>query len=119
MRAYPLSRPVPTQELVDLGNPAELGGKVLKGEPRIAARIDFQEGGMTAGIFEATTGTIQITFPYTEHGTVLEGAVTITDEAGEAHTYGPGDSFLIRQGQVVLWEVAGERMRKSFFNVVA
>lgn len=108
---------IPDEQLQDLGDPAGLGGQVLQGAPRISARVDFQEGGMTAGIFEATTGIVRIHFPFTEHATILEGEVRITDEAGRAHTYRPGDSYLIRQGQVVLWEVAGPRVRKSFFNL--
>jgi uncharacterized cupin superfamily protein len=117
MRTYPLSAPIADHELVDLGDPAGLGGDVVSGTPRISARVDFQDGGMTAGIFEATTGTVRIHFPFTEHATILDGEVTITDEEGRAHTYRPGDSYLIRQGQVVLWEVAGPRVRKSFFNL--
>jgi uncharacterized protein len=117
MQIYPLPSLIPDEQLVELGDPAGLGGQVLQGTPRISARVDLQEGGMTAGIFEATTGTVRIHFPFTEHATILEGEVRITDESGRAHTYGPGDSYLIRQGQVVLWEVAGPRVRKSFFNL--
>jgi uncharacterized cupin superfamily protein len=58
------------------------------------ARVDFQDGGMMAGIFEATTGTVRIHFPFTEHATILDGEVTITDEDGRAHTCRPGDSYL-------------------------
>jgi len=31
--------------------------------------------------------------------------------------HAPGDSYLIQQGDVVLWEVLGPRVRKSFFNI--
>jgi uncharacterized cupin superfamily protein len=72
---------------------------------------------MMGGIFEATTGTVEVTFPFTEHATILEGEVTITDADGNTHTYRPGDSYLIEQGQVVTWDVPGERVRKSFFNI--
>jgi uncharacterized protein len=102
--------------LVDLGAPSDLGGRVLEGDPKIAARIDYHADGMMAGIFEATTGKVEIHFPFTEHATILEGEVTITDEAGQSHTYRPGDSYFIKQGQIVLWEVRGPRVRKSFFN---
>lgn len=117
MRVYPLFRAIADGELADLGDPKDLGGRVLSGNPRISARVDFQDGPMTAGVFEATTGTVEIHFPFTEHATIMEGQVTITDESGNSHRYGPGDSYLIRQGQVVRWEVAGARVRKSFFNV--
>lgn len=103
--------------LVDLGPPEGLGGKVLEGKPRISARVDYQADGMMAGIFECTTGKVEVTFPFTEHATILEGEVEITDSAGNSHTYAVGDSYLIQQGQVVLWHVRGPLVRKSFFNI--
>ena len=108
---------VSDSDLVDLGAPEGLSGKVLEGTPRISARFDLNERGITAGIFEATRGKVEITFPFTEHAMILEGEVTITDASGQAHTYRPGDSYLIRQGEVVLWDVRCERLRKSFFNI--
>ena len=113
----PARHPVADPDLIDLGDPADLGGKILEGNPRISARIDYQRDGVTAGIFQATTGVVEVTFPFTEHATVLDGAVTITDADGTEHTYRPGDSYLIEQGAVVRWEVHGERVQKSFFNV--
>lgn len=118
MIVYEPKMSVSAADLVDLGDPAALGGRVLEGSPRISARVDFKDGGMTAGIFEATPGVVEITFPFTEHATILEGEVTITDRGGEKHTYRPGDSYLIQQGQVVVWDVRVPRLRKSFFNVV-
>ncbi|HEX2281057.1 MAG TPA: cupin domain-containing protein [Thermomicrobiales bacterium] len=117
MIVYQPNVAVPDAALVDLGAPEGLGGKVLHGMPKISARIDFSKDGMTGGIFEATTGTVEIRFPFTEHATILEGEVTITDASGQSHTYRPGDSYLIEQDQVVLWDVQGERVRKSFFNI--
>jgi hypothetical protein len=118
MIVYEPKMHVADADLVDLGDPAGLGGRVLEGSPRIAARFDFDEGGMTAGIFQATTGVVEITFPFTEHATILEGEVAITGADGETQVFRRGDSYLIRQGEVVVWEVRGARMRKSFFNRV-
>ncbi|KFA92882.1 hypothetical protein Q664_12585 [Archangium violaceum Cb vi76] len=103
---------------VDLGSPENLGGRVLEGNPRIYARIDYSRGPVAAGLFKATRGKIRITFPFTEHATILEGEVTLTDEAGNTHKYKAGDSYFIRQGQVILWEVKGKEVIKSFFNTV-
>jgi uncharacterized cupin superfamily protein len=116
MFVYPVSQP--TRQLPVQISANDLGARVLEGEPRFSAAVDFHEHGMTAGIFEATRGKLEVTFPFTEHGTVLEGEVTITDPAGLRHTYRPGDSFLIPQGQVVIWDVQAPRMRKSFLNIV-
>ncbi|WP_224246886.1 cupin domain-containing protein [Hyalangium gracile] len=107
-----------TSRFVSLGAPENLGGKTLEGKPEIFAQVDFKEGAMTAGLFMATRGKVEVTFPFTEHATILEGEVIITDESGQSHTYRPGDSYFIRQGQVVLWDVKGERVIKSFFNIV-
>lgn len=117
MIVYTPNTKIDDSELVDLGAPENLGGKVLEGTPKISGRIDFQENGMTAGIFEATTGKVEITMPFTEHATIIEGKVTITDEAGNSHTYKPGDSYFIKQGQIIIWDVKDKRVRKSFFNI--
>jgi uncharacterized protein len=103
---------------VSLGSPEGLGGKVLEGNPQIFARIDYARGPVAAGLFKATKGKIRITFPFTEHATIIEGEVTLTDEAGNTHKYKAGDSYFIRQGQVILWEVNGKEVIKSFFNTV-
>jgi uncharacterized protein len=71
---------------------------------------------MRAGLFMATRGKVELTFPNTEHATILEGEVTLTDESGQTETFRPGDSYFITQGAVIIWEVKGERVIKSFFN---
>ena len=114
----PRGQPVSEAGFVNLGAPEGLGGQVLEGNPQIFARIDYAKGPVAAGLFKATTGRIKIFFPFTEHATILEGEVTLTDEAGNSHTYKPGDSYFIRQGSVVLWEVKGKQVIKSFFNIV-
>jgi hypothetical protein len=107
-----------TSQFVSLGDPEALGGKVLEGKVALFGRIDFNAGGMTAGLFMATKGKVQVTFPFSEHATILEGEVLLTDESGQTHLYRPGDTYFIRQGQVVTWDVKSERLIKSFFNIV-
>lgn len=107
-----------TSGFVSLGSAASLGGKVLEGDVQVSGRVDFLSGGMTAGLFMATRGKVEINFPFTEHATILEGEVTLTDEAGQSHTYKPGDSYFIKQGQIIIWDVKVDRVIKSFFNIV-
>ncbi|WP_375768975.1 cupin domain-containing protein [Archangium gephyra] len=114
----PRGKPVSEAGFVALGAPEGLGGRVLEGNPQIFARIDYAKGPVAAGLFKATTGKIRIVFPFTEHATILEGEVTLTDEAGNTHSYKAGDSYFIRQGQVIVWEVKGKQVIKSFFNTV-
>lgn len=118
MVVYRAGHAVPESELFDLGDPADLGGTVLDGNPRISARIDYSEDGVTAGVFQATRGKVRIVFPFTEHATILKGKVTLTDETGCRRVFRPGDSYLIKQGSTILWEVKGPFVQKSFFNRV-
>lgn len=115
---YRRGESVPQAQLVDLGDPADLGGLVLEGDPRISARVDFADGLFTAGVFQATRGKVLIHFPFTEHATILSGSVELTDETGAHATLRPGDSYVITQGSDILWEVAGARVQKSFANRV-
>lgn len=118
MVVYEIGEPVPECQLMDLGDPEGLGGTVLEGDPKISARIDFSQNGLTAGVFQATRGKVLIHFPFDEHATIITGAVTLTDESGQTHTYHPGDSYFIQQGSNILWEVKGRRVQKSFLNFV-
>ena len=94
-----------------------LGGRVLEGEVQLTVHLDFQSEGLASGIFEATPGKVEILFPFSEHATILEGEVTLTDEAGHTRTLKPGDSYFIRQGERILWDVKTPRLRKAFFNI--
>ncbi|WP_095991793.1 cupin domain-containing protein [Cystobacter fuscus] len=117
MVVYTPDTTIDQSTLAPLGAPESLGGRVLEGSPSLSARVDYSARGMTAGIFKATTGRIEITFPFTEHATILAGEVTMTDESGQSRTFKKGDSYFIRQGQVVLWDVRTPYVLKSFFNI--
>jgi uncharacterized cupin superfamily protein len=116
MIVYRVGERVADSELVDLGAPADLGGSVLEGDPRISARIDYAEGALLSGVFQATRGKVLIEFPFTEHATILNGKVELTDEWGNNARLEAGDSYFIRQGTVVLWEVRGQAVQKTFLN---
>lgn len=89
----------------------------LSGKPRLSTRISYRDRSVTAGIFEATRGRVEVTFPFTEYATILEGEVTITDETGRRHTYRKGDSYLVLGGKSVVWDVRCPRVRQSFFSL--
>jgi len=118
MLVYSTKGKVDQSGFVSLGSPAGLGGRVLAGNPAIFARVDFQQGNIAGGLFKATEGVVEVTFPFTEHATILEGEVKITDATGKTFTYKEGDSYIIQQGQVVRWEVKDKYVIKSFFNIV-
>ncbi|WP_002629473.1 cupin domain-containing protein [Cystobacter fuscus] len=117
MIVYSPRRRVDESLLRPLGPPEDIGGEVLEGNPVLSARVDFSEQGMMAGIFKSTTGKVRIHFPFTEHATILEGEVTLTDETKQTRTLKKGDSYFIRQGQTVVWDVKGKHVIKSFFNI--
>ncbi|WP_256105460.1 cupin domain-containing protein [Streptomyces sp. ODS05-4] len=117
MIVYVPGEAVPREHLVSLGRPDALGGRVISGDPEISARVDFAGGDVTAGVFQATAGTIEVSFPFTEHATILSGSVVITDGSGASHRYEPGDSYVIAEGAVVLWEVVSDFVQKSFLHV--
>lgn len=117
MVVYKQRQEVPHAELVDLGPPEGLGGTVLYGDPKISARIDYQSGPATAGVFQATRGDVRVHFPFTEHATVIEGSVSLTDSTGRSERLEPGDTYLITQDSSILWQVSKSRVQKSFLNV--
>ena len=116
LKVYAPKAAVDVSTLASLGSPDALGGQVLSGQPELFGRVDFHQGNLMGGVFMATTGLIRVTFPFTEHATILEGEVTLTDATGKTQTLRPGDSYIIRQGQVILWDVKGKHVIKSFFN---
>lgn len=118
MVVYRRRQDVPQSQLTDLGPPEGLGGTVLSGDPRLSGRIDHQNGAATAGVFQATPGDARIRFPFTEHSTVMDGAVSLKDERGQVHRFDPGDSYLIKQESVILWQAARSNVQKSFLSVV-
>jgi len=118
MIVYSPKNRVDHSEFQPLGSAESLGGRVIAGSPDLTGRIDMMGNGMMAGIFKATTGRVEILFPFTEHGTILEGEVIMTDEAGQSHTFRKGDSYLVRKGQRIIWDVKGRYVVKSFFNTV-
>ena len=115
---YRQRQDVPQAELIDLGPPESMGGTVRSGDPKLSGRVDYRDTVATAGVFQATRGDAQIRFPFTEHSTVMEGAVTLKDETGRVHGLEPGDSYLIGQDSSIFWNVAGSRIQKSFISVV-
>jgi uncharacterized cupin superfamily protein len=116
MIVYRAGERVPESQLIDLGPPEGLGGEVLEGDPKISARIDYAAGDVLGGVFQATRGKVLIHFPFSEHATILNGEVRLTDEWGNTAHLGAGDSYFITQGSVILWEVRGDRVQKTFFN---
>ncbi|MBN9237740.1 MULTISPECIES: cupin domain-containing protein [Phyllobacteriaceae] len=100
------------------GPPENLSAVTLEGKPVMHGKNLYSSNGgqVLSGIYEVTKGRFKVIYPFHEHATVLDGEVTISDEAGNSVTYGPGDSWFCHQGEVVTWDVK-DHLRKTFFVV--
>lgn len=89
--------------------------KVLAGDPVHTGRFDVGNFGLRtmAGVWQCTPGKFEYTYPGDEICTLLQGKISLVDEDGATHDYGPGDTFYTRKGEVVVWTVI-ETVRKIF-----
>lgn len=76
--------------------------------------FDDPTSGARAGIWEADPHLERCTCDYDELCHLLEGQVRLTDAAGVARVFGPGDSFIVAAGFRGTWENL-TRVRKVFF----
>ena len=96
----------------EAGAPAE--GRVIAGAPRFATwNAEEADGGLYAGIWEATPGKWRIEYDEWEFCHILSGVSVVTEDGGEAHIVRAGDSFILRPGFKGTWEVV-ETTRKEY-----
>lgn len=88
--------------------------RVLVGKPRFKTwNVEEADGGLYAGIWEATPGKWRIEYEEWEFCHILAGVSIVTEDGGEAHTLKAGDSFILRPGFKGTWEVV-ETTRKEY-----
>jgi len=96
----------------EVGAPAE--GRAISGDPRFATwNVEEAEGGLYAGIWEATPGKWRVEYDEWEFCHILSGVSVITEDGGEARTVRAGDAFILRPGFKGTWEVV-ETTRKEY-----
>ena len=96
----------------ELGAPA--AGRLISGAPKFRTwNVEEVEGGLYAGIWEATPGKWRIEYDEWEFCHILSGISVISEDGGEARTVRAGDSFLLRPGFKGIWEVL-ETTRKEY-----
>ncbi len=83
MHAFKLKHPVP--DLQPIGSVSLLGATPTAGDPQVAGAMIYGEpqDAFTCGLFSSTEGSFTMTYPFTEHATVLEGEVELTVAGGE------------------------------------
>jgi uncharacterized cupin superfamily protein len=81
--------------------------RLISGAPAFETWSQYEsaDGRSFAGLWRATPGAWRIAYDEWEYCEILEGVSVITDQAGMARTYGPGDRFVIEPGFTGSWEV--------------
>ncbi len=88
--------------------------RVIEGDPRFRTwNVEEAEGGLYAGIWEATPGKWRIEYDEWEFCHILSGISVITEDGGKPRRVRSGDSFVIRPGFRGTWEVV-ETTRKEY-----
>ncbi len=103
------------------GTVADLGSVILEGEAKAFGAFTHgnPETPVSGGYFAVTQSQFRMVYPFTEHAIVLEGEVTLTNEAtGASHTYKAGEGWMIEKGTPVLWTVHTPRMVKHYMAAV-
>jgi uncharacterized cupin superfamily protein len=96
----------------EAGAPAE--GRLISGDPKFRTwNVEEAEGGLYAGIWEATPGKWRMEYDEWEFCHILSGVSVISEDGGEARTVRAGDSFVLRPGFKGTWEVI-ETTRKEY-----
>ena len=91
--------------------------RILEGTPRASGRLDAGGPGHVTrtGIWRCTVGQFECTEQGDELMTVLSGRCRIVDHGtGEAVSLETGDSYVIRDGARVTWDIL-EDVTKVFF----
>jgi len=117
-RDYSTSTPIADYDLKPLPPLAETQGyQVIDGNPTAAMRLDVGRADSThrMGIWRCTPGSFKCTEKGNELQTILDGSMSLVDDDGEIHRYGPGDSFYTTKGQKVTWQIH-ETVIKVFYT---
>ncbi|TIQ30597.1 MAG: cupin domain-containing protein [Mesorhizobium sp.] len=88
--------------------------RVISGDPKFRTwNVEARDGGLYAGIWEATPGKWRIVYDEWEFCHILAGVSVIAEDNGEARTVKAGDCFVLRPGFTGTWEVL-ETTRKEY-----
>ncbi|WP_082643582.1 cupin domain-containing protein [Ruegeria denitrificans] len=72
---------------------------------------------MLSGVWECLICREEIdAYPVHEMMTVISGSVTLTHPDGGAETFTAGDTFFIKKGSKLIWEIT-EKLRKYYMIV--
>ena len=88
--------------------------RLVSGTPTFRTwNFEEADGGLYAGIWEATPGKWRIVYEEWEYFHILSGHSIVTEEGGEPVQLKAGDSMILRPGFKGTWEVV-ETTRKDY-----
>ncbi|MCD2177223.1 cupin domain-containing protein [Rhizobium sp. C1] len=88
--------------------------RLISGDPRFMTwNFEEADGGIYAGVWQATPGKWRVVYEEWEYFHILEGHSILTQEGGEAVHLKAGDSMIVRPGFNGTWEVV-ETTRKDY-----
>ena len=96
----------------EVGAPA--AERIISGNPQFRTwNLEEAEGGLYAGIWEATPGKWRIVYEEWEYFSLLSGYSIVTEDGGEPVQLRAGDRLVLRPGFKGTWEVV-ETTRKDY-----
>lgn len=96
----------------EVGAPA--AERIISGNPQFRTwNLEEADGGLYAGIWEATPGKWRIAYEEWEYFSVLSGHSIVTEDGGEPIHLKAGDRLILRPGFNGTWEVI-ETTRKDY-----
>jgi uncharacterized cupin superfamily protein len=113
-----MSGPGLLRDISTEGIEPETGGpapdRVISGNPRFRTwNIEEAEGGLYAGIWEATPGKWRVEYTEWEYFHILSGVSVLTEDGRAPRTLRAGDALVLRPGFKGTWEVV-ETTRKEY-----
>jgi uncharacterized protein len=87
--------------------------RVLAGDPVHTTWNTEDRDGLYCGIWQSAPGKWRISYDEWEFCHILSGISVVTEDGGESHRIGQGDSFILRPGFKGTWEVI-ETTRKEY-----
>jgi uncharacterized cupin superfamily protein len=88
--------------------------RLISGAPEFTTwNVEEADGGLYAGIWQATPGKWRIVYDEWEYFNILSGYSIVTDDAGAAFHLRAGDRMILRPGFRGTWEVV-ETTRKDY-----
>lgn len=88
--------------------------RLISGDPRFTTwNFEEADGGIYAGVWQATPGKWRVVYDEWEYFHILEGHSILTEEGGKPVHLKAGDSMIVRPGFSGTWEVV-ETTRKDY-----